>query len=110
MGEEIKAISQTPSAKAEFPSLHAPRGSSRDAQSPGMQVGDGDLRTVLGEERQEGRDGNSGSSLLGISPNGTTQGRDPGIFRPVQKVLFTGGCFCLMYCVIAGRESPGVSS
>lgn len=110
MGEEIKAISQTPSAKAEFPSLRASRGNSRDAQSPGMQVGAHDLRAVLGEKQQEGRDGNSGSSLLSISPNRTTQGRDPGVFRPVQRVLFAGGCFSLMHCVIAGMEAPGVSS
>lgn len=65
-----------------------------------MQVGASDLRAVLGGEQQEERDGNSGDLLLGISPVVTAQRRDPGVFRPAQKVLFTRGCL----------ETPGVSS
>lgn len=109
MEEEINAISQTSSARAEFPSPRTSR-ANRDAQSRGMQVGASDLRAVLGEKQQEGRDGNSGSFLLGFSPNGTTQGRDPGVFRPAQKVSFTTGCFSLMHHVIPSLETPGESS
>lgn len=42
--------------------------------------------------QQEGRDGNSSATLLGILPK-TAQGRDLGAFRLVQKVSFTGECF-----------------
>jgi len=116
MGRDMKAISQTPAAKAEFPLLRTSRGNSRDARSSGMRVVTGCVsiqvssRAVLGEERREARGGTSSISLLGISPGGTTQGRDPGVFRPVQKVSFTGGCFALKHRVVAGMESSGVSS
>lgn len=54
-----------------------PQGNSKDAQKPREAGGhwlqisfhpDFFLRDVLGEEQQEGRDGNSSGSLLGIPP------------------------------------------